>query len=450
MARATKSMHKWTFEKLGSKSSSTDEAAASAIATATATWGTSGWATAATVALILASAAAFGVGWALTDGFWGIFKAPDMSSGSYIFSAMQLRKVATGNGTDDDLEQVVHFVLSDMGGKWTYRELEQRGGVMRMDTVLFYHPDVGRAQPDRFAYNQQLNAMLPDRMHYHKSQSWWGTKRDSGAASCICGFNNVDLMQIFYNSDSAMNRVAVVAHEYYHVLQIHYCPTVYDERTHFVMWLSEGAATVMQNLYVTKWLSGHWSYYDSLFHPQWGHVKQMMDFVQDGYFTYDNTLNTYAGAQNNYIASTTAILYLMYRKGGSSYLQYMLVDFLFSGECDLAAHGGMDAGFSNAFGIWPTLDHFYADLNAFLANATASSIELLRPSNEAVMNLFNHTTLCSDACVTSRDGMCDVSCAFGSDCTDCGPVAMPDVWPIELRYEWFDASNALSGYFGVW
>jgi hypothetical protein len=114
----------------------------------------------------------------------------------------------------------------------------------------------------------------------------------------------------------------------------------------------------------------------------------------------------------------------------------MLVDFLFSGDCDLAANGGMDAGFHNAFDEWATVGAFYADLNTFLRNATADSIELLRPSALSVARLFNHTGLCSDACESSRNGVCDTSCLYGSDCTDCGATLVPDAWPVDLRYEW--------------
>ena len=421
----------WTFKQLrgsieyGTETSSTVETTATSCTTKVCN--------AISIASLVLSAITFGVGWAVTDGFWGFFKAPDMSTGSYIYSAMQLRKDATGDNSDDDLENIVHFVISDMGGKWTYRELHQRGNVRRMDIVLFYHPDIRRAPPNRYVYNQQLSAMLPDRMHYHKSQYWWGTSRGTGASSCICGVNDVDLMQVFYNFDDPMSRVAVVAHEYYHVLQIHHCPTVYDERTHFVMWISEGAATVMQHLYIIKWLRRHVAYRDHLFDPQYGHVKQMMDRVKAGTYTYDSNLHTHTGAQNNYVASTTAILYLIYRKGGDSYLKYMLVDFLFTGDCDLAVHGGMDAGFFNAFGIWPTVSDFYADLNTFLANAVSASIEQLRPNLPSIIDLFNHTELCSDVCKSSRNGVCDASCEFGSDCTDCGPVSMPDSWPVNLQ-----------------
>ena len=60
-------------------------------------------------------------------------------------------------------------------------------------------------------------------MDLHAKQDWWGTSQNTGASSCICGWNFVDIMQIFYNEDCAMCRVTVTAHEYYHVLQMHYC-----------------------------------------------------------------------------------------------------------------------------------------------------------------------------------------------------------------------------------
>ena len=90
---------------------------------------------------------------------------------------------------------------------------------------------------------------------------------------------------------------------------------------------------------------------DLLFDHEYGHVRQMMDKVQAGEYVYSSDLNSHKGSLSNYIASTTAVLYLMYRKGGSSYVQYMLVDFLFSGDRDLAANGGRDAGFQNAWNL---------------------------------------------------------------------------------------------------
>ena len=189
---------------------------------------------------------------------------PDSGSGSYLYSAMRLYEDATGVRNDTDLEQVLHFVISDMGAKWTYREFTNQ----RFDTVLFYHPD--RCPFNRLQYNTALNNALPSRFDGHKQQSWWAGSGQSDVSSCICGYNGVDIMQILYSEDSKMHRVGVVVHEYYHVLQIHYCRTVYDDRTHFVMWLSEGAATVLQNLYITYWLETHPDYQDYLFDPNHG------------------------------------------------------------------------------------------------------------------------------------------------------------------------------------
>jgi hypothetical protein len=294
----------WTFKAL-----SNDGTAAAAVSKNTSTWSARTWGLVVTAACLAFLGIGFAIGWVATDGYFGIFDPVDKTTGSHIWSAMELRKVATGNASDDDLEQIVYFVLGDMGGLWTYRELVQRGNVLRMDIVLWYHPD--RSQPGRFEYNSRLEQRLPDRMDRLASRSWWGTSQNTGAHSCICGQDYVNIMEILYSEDSAMHRVAVVAHEYYHVLQIHYCPTVYNDCTHFVMWLSEGAATVMQNLYITHWLSNHPFYHDMLFDQQHGHVRQMIEKVQSGDYTYNAALNTHDGAHGNYVASTTALLYLM-------------------------------------------------------------------------------------------------------------------------------------------
>ena len=359
------------------------------------------------------------------------------TSDSNIYSAIQLYADDTGNYNDTDIHDILHFVVSDMGGKWTYRELEQQHGNYAMNTMLFYRP--GYSQEDRIPYNTILSNSLPSIFNGFKSQSFWAAG-GSSPGSCICGNNGVNIMQILYGSDSKMQRVSVVAHEYYHVLQKFHCKTVYDDRTHFVMWLSEGVATVFQNLYLTYWLSSHPDYRDYLFDINHGHVKQMIDMVQSGSFTYDSSLNTHDGALNNYKASTTAVLYLMSRKD-EQFLEYIMTAYLFSGDCDLAVNGGMDEGFRNAFGLWNTVDSFYSDINVFLQSANYSIIETLRPSSAQINTLFNHTDLCSDICVTSRNGVCDSTCKYGSDCTDCGRVPLPSLWPITFGPEYHNPQN---------
>ena len=366
--------------------------------------------------------------------FMFIFPPSSTLTGSYIYSAMALNANVT---RDDDLAQILHFVVSDMGGKYGYRELLQRSGVRRLDTLLAYQPT--RARPEDLRYNTQLSQSLPWRFDRFKGGEWWfESSTPEQVSSCICGYNDDQMMQILYNEDSPTSRVAVVAHEYYHVIQMNYCGDMYSgsrDELGFVMWLSEGCATVFQNMYVDHWLTGHQYYSDNpMFNIQYGHVRQMIDSVQAGTFTYDSTMNSYDGAQNNYIASTTAVLYLIHRMGGGDAWQYMLVRYLETGDCDFTTKGGRDAGFQNAFSIWPTINAFYADLNAYLSNTTVEdAVATLQPTASDVTTLLSHTTFCSDVCTTSRNGVCDASCEYGSDCTDCGNVSKPDSWNIVLR-----------------
>jgi len=359
--------------------------------------------------------------------------AGGLIAGSYIYSAMALNN---NSDRDADLEQILHWVVSDMGGKWTYRELEQaRSGVRRMDTVLAYHPT--HARPEDIEYNTQLNAALPLRFDMSKSQSWWfASSPPDDVSSCICnGF-----MQIMYNEADPIARVAVVVHEYYHVLQTHYCG---DDDIDFVMWLHEGCATVFQNLYVDYWLSGNEYHRDNpMFRAaEHGHVFTMMNDVKAQNFSYDSRLDSHEGASTNYIASTTAVLYLIHRMGGGDAWQYVLSRYLTTSDCDLTTNGGRDAGFKKAFGRWETVDDFYDELNKYLNTTNSAEISKLAPSTSDVEMLMNHTLFCSDICVTSRDGVCDASCQHGSDCSDCGPLQKPVEWNITLREPYHRSST---------
>ena len=74
---------------------------------------------------------------------------------------------------------------------------------------------------------------------------------------------------------------------------------------------------------------------------------------------------------------------------------------------------------------------FYADFNAWLA--TNPSPSSLKPTAAQINEVFSHTTICSDLCATANNGVCDSSCLYGSDCTDCGPTTKPSVFPVTLR-----------------
>ena len=112
-----------------------------------------------------------------TDGYWDPI---DMTTGSHL-SAMDLRRAATGNTSDDDLEQILHFVVSDMGALWTYKELSS---VVACDawTRCWYHPDRGHPAVLIITCSERIPA------------AWTCTPSKTGhqpkrASSCICGWN---------------------------------------------------------------------------------------------------------------------------------------------------------------------------------------------------------------------------------------------------------------------
>jgi len=355
--------------------------------------------------------------------------------GGPIWSAMELYSKATGENSYNDLQEIVHFVFSDMGGMWGYREL-----VPRMDIILFYRPQ--QAQQDRLKYNSLLQKQLPDRMKtYPLSNPWWaGNASNMNATSCVCPNGDaLEYVQILYDEGDAINRVSVVFHEYYHVLQKYYCYEYAYIQTngppgpYVLMWLLEGSAATLEQLYVTYWLQNHSLYVDRLFNSTDGVVVTMAKAVQDGTYMFQNRrLESHNGAMENYVASSAAFLYLMYRKGGSSYLKYISTDFVLNSTCILTSPT-MDDHFKREFELWNTLSDFYSDVDGFFTDASMNHVDLLRPSTDSITNLFKHNTLCSDTCDLSRNGVCDQSCIFGSDCTDCGPTAIPSNWPVTLN-----------------
>ena len=205
-----------------------------------------------------------------------------------------------------------------------------------------------------------------------------------------------------------MCRIAVTAHEYYHVLQIHYCPT-YDDRTHFVMWLSEGAATVLQNLYVTYWISNHWSYRDSLFDPDYGHVRQMMDKVQSGEYVYSSALNSHEGRQTTTSPARRRCSTSCTAKAGAATCDTCSLTF-----CSAAT------ATSQPMVAWMPASKMPLAFGRRSTRSTQTSTCFSngptpptrhQPSNccraQSVADPFNHTTMCSDVCELSRNGVCD-------------------------------------------
>lgn len=357
------------------------------------------------------------IGW--LSSWFGLDTRSNLAStetGTSIFSAMALN---TAHPEDADLEHSTYFVLSQMGAAWTYALLKQQAtGVRRLDVLLIYRQE--QAAADDYALNAQLSDNLPSYYDDYKTNEHFMN------GSCVCGNGAMQIVQIQYDEVSPMHRVSLVVHEYYHVVQAHYCGDVtYGSNSvrapYFLMWLSEGAATVTEHLYTYWWFGGsngaaHASFSNGLY--------SALSWVKENSYVYSTALNDYPGV-NNYYAETVAVLQLIQDYNAS----YVLRTYLTSGKCNLHAAGGNEQGFLAAFPMYASLQAFYDLLNTNRAQweldstgpfASAASI-----GDAEVYDLFGHE-MCSDSCATALDGVCDDSCLYGSDCTDCGAaVSLP-------------------------
>ena len=339
-------------------------------------------------------------------------------TGVAIYSAM----AQSGDAADADLEEVVHFVLSGMSAEYgSQHELRQGNGNYKLDILLFYRSN--QAPLDMLPFNAAMVATLPSYYGNYPQRSGFGDKE--GSSSCVCGNGQLSMMQLLYDDLDPLHRVSVVVHEYYHAIQMRYCGDTDDSARGpgtFVMWLSEGAASVIENLYVRAWFSNPvtngWS--DSLAYA----VTQTVDSYAAGW-RYSSALEAYDGQSSNYQAEAVAVLLLIKRYN----IVKVLKTFVVSGECDLVTNGGHDAAFHAAFPLYANVQALYDEANAWLADPSRASVI---PSDADLDLLFAATTLCGDSCATAKDGVCDASCLHGSDCTDCGAAAKPATWPVTL------------------
>ena len=372
-----------------------------------------------------------------------------------VYSAMSL----SGDAADGDLEQMLYYVVSDMSAAWGYHHLIQGEcctwqssccpSSYALPVLLYYR--VGQAPTAKLDFNTQLASSLP---------SGYPTCCSSGDSSGINGNGQVFYMRVMYDEVSPTHRLSVIFHEYLHVAQIKKCQDVgaSNDSPTFSLWLWEGAAMATENLYLDYYFkatgdtadttgSEYEYYYDNLFGEYSHHaVKWTIDDYLAGSWAMSSALESYAGGTSNYHAEGTAFLYLCSR---TSY-RYAMVEFITSGDCDLArVSGSKDATFAATFGAgssfgtpWTNLADFYADFNAWLA--TNPSPSSLRPTAAQINEVFSHTTICSDLCATANNGVCDSSCLYGSDCTDCGPTTKPAVFPVTLRAPDFGSGRRLA------
>ena len=325
----------------------------------------------------------------------------DTETGTNIFSAMALN---TAHPEDADLEHVTYFVLSQMGAAWTYALLEQPAtGVDRLDILLIYREE--QATAEDYAFNAQLSDGLPS---YFDGYELHG--------SCICGNGEITVVQIQYDEIDPMHRVGVVVHEYYHVIQFHYCGEPPS-----LMFLSEGAATVTEHLFNHWWFGGGNGAAHASYASTGGNkLDDAIRWVTDTGYVFSDADNTYPSTMN-YRAEVVMVLQLIEDYGAS----YVLHEFLTSGACDLRAAGGDEEGFVAAFPKYDSLADFYDSLNANRALGDGGSFPTLSHIDYAeIYDLFGND-LCSDACPLANNGVCDASCLYGSDCTDCGTTTLP-------------------------
>jgi hypothetical protein len=362
----------------------------------------------------------------------------DHTTGTHMFSAMSLFANATGNHNDTDLEEIVKYVISDMGGMFGFHEIKHVNGVDRLDIVLLYHPKYD--SDERVQYNRDISQMLPSRLSEVKQQDFFASGDSTEVSSCLCSWDNVYILQILYNAHNVMQRVSVVAHEYYHVQQTHYCRRSHTEKYDAPMWMSEGTATVFQHLYLQYYFKNHPRHENFLFNSEYGAIKTLHDMAtrSEDRFVYDDRMNTYERKQNNYVASSIAVLWLiqkLYESGVSDALYDVLVKYMMDGRCSRASTVNVQTAFEQSFPTLGPYELFFSNLNDYLLKEnTTTVIAYLQLPYPAVLRLFNHTTICSDMSPSSRDGVCDPNQAM-TDCSDCGPSPRPEFWPVTLGPE---------------
>lgn len=349
----------------------------------------------------------------------------------------------SGDAADNDLEQMLYYIVSDMSAAWGYHHLTQGEccqwqssccpSSQALPVLLYYR--VGQAPATKLEFNSQLS--LP---------SGYPSCCTSNDYSGINGNGEVFYMRVMYDEVSPTHRLSVIFHEYLHVAQLKRCGDTSNDSPYFSLWLWEGAAMATENLYLDYYFkstgdasdtTGHKNeyYYDQLFgDSSHNAIKWTIEDYLAGTWTMTSAFESYSGSTSNYHAEGAAFLYLCSRTS----FRYAMVEFITSGDCDLARSGSKDATFAATFGAgssygttWTNLADFYAEFNAWLA--TNPSPASIKPTAAQINEVFSHTTICSDLCATANNGVCDSSCLFGSDCTDCGPMAKPSVFPVTLR-----------------
>ena len=359
----------------------------------------------------------------------------------------------TADPGDADLGELVQYGISDIAAVWGYHQLEQPKGGEAMPILMFYLE--GHSPASSVAYNAQTVAQLDSRFSgldggcmedicgaYGSTCSCDTDMAVSCCSSSVMGNGNVKLVRLQYNEIEPMQRAALVVHEYYHVVQLAFCGEPKSNPNPnldgMLVWLWEGTATAVQYLWVIHNLQDDPEYKDHLFgkgtgpSDPTGRVKETINEFGGGY-VFGTANEQYAGVSRNYQAETTAALYLA--KMTSPELVFKT--FLTRDKCAPVYAAGKSAAFAAEFGAastgtaWGSLQDFYDDFNAYMA--TLSDPDELKPSDDELSALFSNTLLCSDVCETANNGVCDAGCKYGSDCTDCGGVEKPAVFPVTLR-----------------
>ena len=372
------------------------------------------------------------------------------NSSSEIFSAMAKNTASPG---DVDLEELVHYAISDISAVWGYHRLVQPDGSEAMPILMFYTH--GQATAETLTYNADLVGDLDSR--FANAQSWSGGCKESTCGCCtteeaisccssaVMGGPTVKMMRLMYNENLPIKRPALVVHEYYHVVQLAYCNEPYGANP--FAWLWEGAATSLQYLWTTHNLANHSEYADYLFgagasasNPDGvkGQVQKTIESVAGGYiFGTDNEL--YSGVSSNYDAESTAVLYLAKMTSVELVYKTFLMGVGNQGGYYCATFYGdptkrdifFESFFDEGNTNWSTAQDFYDEFNTYVG--TLTDPDDLKPAADDLSALFSNTLLCSDVCETANNGVCDASCKHGSDCTDCGIHFKPDTFPVTLR-----------------
>lgn len=408
------------------------------------------------------------------------------TSPARIYSSMALN---TADPNDNDLEELVYYIIGDLSAIYGYHKLKQRNGKPdSLDILLFYQEDHSPAY--KLQYNTKLIATLDSEyINFHIRSAISGQQLPC-CSSSVMGNEEIMFMRIMYNEIEPLHRAVVVAHEYYHVIQVKFCipenskrnkiikeqakvktnPSIQvghikdatkflvlfaffslDKRltiilidiyfnliTHFYIIQLSNCAVEGQSGMVWLWegaataLQYMWAEY---YLQGSSHYRDFVFTQHDGVgWTLNMAQNKsyiFGAANENYEGTSmnyaAEMVAVLYLSKKTS-LKTVLVDLIKGGACSSIFGMHSAASVNQAF---VNLFKLWPSLQAFYDEfnsyiQTATDVTDLKPTTAELSAVFSNSHLCSDLCeYKNSTGVCDSDCKYGSDCSDCGPTLRP-------------------------